>query len=231
MVPEYLDIPIFPLPNVTLFPKTVLPLHIFESRYREMAEACLNGDRLIGVPLLREGWQKDYFGEPPIHKIFGVGKVCEHERLDDGRFNLIVEGMYRVRLITEYPTEPYRTARTFVLQDQRLDDRRNETTEVREELFAACRELSKILPKYSSLIQGAWAIHPHPGIVVDSLASTLVLDAYDRQSILEESDPIRRMKLVNIQVRRILHEIEQGEIEAEAEIDPDPVQKELFEED
>ena len=70
MLPEYVDIPIFPLPNVTFFPQTVLPLHVFEPRYVEMVANCLRGDKLMGVALLREGWQKDYFGQPPIYKNF-----------------------------------------------------------------------------------------------------------------------------------------------------------------
>ena len=55
-------IPIFPLPNVVLFPNMLLPLHIFEPRYREMVEDALNGEGLIGMALLKEGWQNDYYG-------------------------------------------------------------------------------------------------------------------------------------------------------------------------
>ena len=135
MVPEYLDVSIFPLPNVTFFPKTMLPLHVFEPRYREMVSACLKGDRMLAVALLREGWQKDYFGRPPIHRTFGVGKVVDYEHLADGCYNIMVEGLYRVRLITEYETEPFRTGRVGVVQDGPVDHRREELRPLQQELM------------------------------------------------------------------------------------------------
>lgn len=212
MVPEYLDIPIFPLPNVTFFPRTILPLHIFEPRYREMAAACLRGDRLMGVALLRDGWQKDYFGHPPIHKTFGIGKIVEHDRLEDGRYNLHLEGLYRARLITEYPTEPFRTGRALVLQDGPLDSRRREVTSLSRELRAGCDTLCELVPEHAAPLQSVWGAHPHPALVVDQLAAMLVLDAYDRQSILEEIDPIRRMKLMLVQVNYIVHEVSRRKV-------------------
>lgn len=204
MIPDYLDIPIFPLPNVTLFPRMLLPLHIFELRYREMAASCLQGDKLIGVALLREGWQRDYFGRPPIHKTFGVGKIIDHETLKDGRFNLMVEGLYRVRLVEEHESEAFRVGRASVLRDRAIDHKRLEVGGVQKELFDACRALGKVIPKFRDPIQSAWASHPHPGVTADLLASCLVVDAYDRQSILEEADPLRRMKLTLIQIKSIL---------------------------
>ena len=214
MIPEYLDIPLFPLPNVTLFPKTPLPLHIFEPRYRTMIDSCLGGDRMLGIALLREGWQKDYFGRPPIHKTLGVGKIIDHEQFDDGRYNILVEGLYRVRLITEYPTESFRTARVSVLQDAPIDDRQAEVAADRKDLHDACQMLCELVPEYRESIQGAWAAHIHPGVTSDLLATTLVVDAYDRQSILEVTDPLRRLKLVLVQVKLILHQRFAAEIRA-----------------
>jgi hypothetical protein len=212
MVPEYLDIPIFPLPNVTFFPRTVLPLHVFEPRYREMAAACLRGDRLLGVALLRDGWQKDYFGQPPIHKTFGVGKIVEHDRLEDGRYNLQVEGLYRVRLITEYPTDPFRTGRAMVLQDGPIDARRREVGALSRELRRGSDRLCRLMPEVAASLQAVWGANPHPAMIVDQLATMLVLDAYDRQCILEEIDPIRRMKLMLVQVNRIGHEVSRRKV-------------------
>lgn len=225
MVPEYLDIPIFPLPNVTFFPRTLLPLHIFEPRYREMTAACLRGDRLLGVALLREGWQKDYFGQPPVHKVFGVGKIVDHDRLEDGRYNIQIEGLYRVRLIAEYPTQPFRTGRVLVMQDAPLDGRRDQVGALRKELRRASQTLGELMPDYAPPIQAAWNAHPHPAVAVDQLAAMLVLDAYDRQSILEEPDPVRRMKLMLVQVNRLLDDLSKRKIQ-------DPLfEEEVFGED
>jgi hypothetical protein len=220
MIPEYLDVPIFPLPNVTFFPNTVLPLHVFEPRYREMIQTCMRGDRHLGVALLREGWQKDYFGNPPIHKTFGIGKIVDCEPLDDGCFDIIVEGLYRARLVVEHPTTPFRTGRVNVLQDGPIDHRRKEVEPIHKELIGVSAKIADALPDFSESIQSALAGHPHPSVAADVLASTLVVDAYDRQSILEEPNPIRRLKLVLVQLRRIL-----------AQATSDHVEEEVFEED
>lgn len=213
MIPEYLDVPIFPLPNATLFPNTVLPLHIFEPRYRQMTANCLRGDRMMAIALLNEGWQKDYFGRPPIHKTFGVGKIVDHELLDDGRYNIVLEGAYRAKLVEEYPHEPYRVGHVMVLQDRRIDDRRAEVVQLQKEIFEDCRRVMTLLPETRESIQSAWSSHPHPAVIADMLASSLVADPYDRQSILTESDPVRRLGLTLIQVRRILHHQAQKEIQ------------------
>ena len=214
MVPEYLDIPIFPLPNVTFFPRTLLPLHVFEPRYLKMIESALNGDRLLGVGLLRDGWEVDYFGNPPIFKAFGVGKIIEYDRLENGRYNIVVEGLYRVRLVTEHASSPFRTGRVSVMQDGPIDHLRQDVAAIQKELLASCRQLGDLLPESSESVQHAWA-HPHPAVTADLLASSLVVDAYDRQCILEEPDPLRRMKLVLVQIRRVVYQLSQEKIEEE----------------
>ncbi len=209
MIPDFLDLPIFPLPNATLFPKSLLPLHIFEPRYRNMIARSLQGDRMIGIALLREGWQKDYFGRPPIHKTFGVGKIVDHERLNDGRYNIVLEGFYRVRLVEEYASEPFRVGRVAVLRDAPIDHLRSEISAIQRELSDSCRQLGRLLPSLREPLQGAWSAHPHPAVTADLLAALVAVDAYDRQSLIEELNPLRRLKLVLVQVRRILAQLEE----------------------
>lgn len=207
MLPEYIDIPIFPLPNVTFFPQTMLPLHVFESRYRLMTGNCLAGDKLLGVTLLKEGWHKDYFGRPPICKTFSVGKIIDAEKLDDGRFNVLLEGLFRVRLIEEYPTKPYRTARVRVLQEPPIDLQRATVAGLMKDIRTLAGHLTRLLPQTKEAIQSALASHPHPLVVAGQLASALVLDAYDRQSILEQDDPVRRLNLILIQLRNLVQQL------------------------
>ena len=215
MIPEYLDVSIFPLPNVTLFPKTLLPLHIFEPRYREMIGSSLNGDRLLGVALLREGWQKDYFANPPIHKTFGIGKIIDYEQYDNGCYDIVVEGLYRARLVTEHATDPFRTGRVSILQDAPIDHIQSKIAAIRKEIRDAASDLVEVLPEYEETFQGIWAAHPHPAVTADLIASSLVVDSYDRQSILEEPEVDRRLKLVLVQMRRILFQLAQKEVEEE----------------
>jgi Lon protease-like protein len=206
--PEYLDVAILPLPNVTFFEGTRLPLHVFEDRYREMVANVLAGDRLIGVALLREGWQRDYFGTPPIHKTFGVGKVVDFEQFGDGRYRLVLEGRYRARLTQEFPTRPFRSGRVQVLQDPPIDGHRALVGSLMKELRDLAARMAVFLPALRETIQAAWAAHPHPLVVTGHLAQALVVDAYDRQSILEQDDPIRRFRLLAVQMRAIVAQIE-----------------------
>jgi uncharacterized protein len=207
MLPDYVDIPIFPLPNVTFFPQTFLPLHVFEPRYRKLTKNALGGDRLIAVALLREGWQRDYFGRPPICKTFGVGKIVDHEQKADGCYNLMVEGLMRVRLVEEYPTRPYRTGRAHVLQDPPIDGRHREVAEMMKDMRQLCGYLSERLPQLREMIAQSLAASPHPLIIVNHLANSLVIDAYDRQSILEQDDPMRRLQLLLVQLRNIAYQL------------------------
>ena len=102
---------LFPLPEVVLLPGTVLPLHIFEPRYRRMVADALEGDRTIGMAMLKPGWEEE--GESPrIHSVGGAGEIVESEKLPDGRYNILLEGRFRYRILEEEeaPT-PYRVAR------------------------------------------------------------------------------------------------------------------------
>lgn len=101
-------LPLFPLPNVVLFPNVFLPLHIFEPRYREMVADSLESDRMIGMVLLKPGWEHDYEGRPPVYPVGCSGVVTHVERLDDGRYNVVLRGVDRFRVINEDQERSYR---------------------------------------------------------------------------------------------------------------------------
>jgi Lon protease-like protein len=103
-------IPMFPLPNVVLFPKTYLPLHIFESRYRAMvSDAAMNG-QCIGMALLKDGWETDYYGHPPVFAMGCVGRLVSVQPLADGRSNILVQGLERFAIEREWNDKVYREA-------------------------------------------------------------------------------------------------------------------------
>jgi len=103
-------IPLFPLPGVVLFPGTLLPLHIFEPRYRALVAHALESDRLIGMAMISGDIPEEILGLPPIHALGGAGTIVEHERLADGRYNIILEGTFRFRILREEGSRPFRTA-------------------------------------------------------------------------------------------------------------------------
>jgi len=121
-------IPIFPLPGVVLFPGTLLPLHIFEPRYREMVSRALAGERVIGMAML-DGSRSDE-DPPPVLPVGGAGRIVEQEELEDGRFNIILEGIYRYRIVREEPSAPFRAAIVEIVPTEPFPDPAREKSAV-----------------------------------------------------------------------------------------------------
>src|SRR5688500_15282736 len=136
-------IPIFPLPNVVLFPNVFLPLHIFEPRYRVMVKDALASDRIIGMVLLRPGYEAEYAGRPPVYPVGCAGLITHSESLHDGRFNIVLRGLEKFRVTGEEPGRPYRVAHVEPLAETVTDQDRVLVHEHRhrlEELLAAAVE-------------------------------------------------------------------------------------------
>jgi len=98
-------IPIFPLPETVFLPHVALPLHLFEPRSRQMGEDAWKGDGLLVVVLLKPGWKRDYEGTPPVHDMATLGRLVEHDRLEDGRLNIVLRGVERVRILEPEASE------------------------------------------------------------------------------------------------------------------------------
>ena len=101
-------IPIFPLANVVLFPGVSLPLHIFEPRYRAMVSDALAGHQIIGMVLLKPGFEADYYGQPPVYELGCAGRITVAQKLEDGRLNIVLNGIQRFRIVEERPHRLYR---------------------------------------------------------------------------------------------------------------------------
>ena len=136
--------PLFPLPNVVLFPHALLPLQIFEPRYRRMTADALEGERLIAMSLMHSGWEKlPSNAVPPIHQTVGLGKIIAHEKLDDGRYYLVLRGIARATMISENSVDlPYRIGKLEICDDILIEpalfnrqDRIEELTSLFTQLF------------------------------------------------------------------------------------------------
>lgn len=190
------NVPVFPLPHVVLFPEARLPLHVFEPRYRRMLSDCLaGGGTMVVAQLDRTGTR--------MAGVAGVGVVVEHQRLPDGRSNIVVAGAARVRLdevlLEEPPRYPYKRARTSRLEsvDARVDDTERTALLFAASMFAA--EVKKHDPSFAFQLPGGGAVPP-AGILADLCAFQLVVDAGVRQAILEELDPRVRVRMVTEQL-------------------------------
>ena len=175
-------LPLFPLPNVVLFPNVFLPLHIFEPRYREMVADALTSDRLIGMVLLRPGWERDYEGRPPVYPIGCSGVITHVERLSDGRYNIVLRGLERFRILGEDAGRAYRRAIVEPLAEAQVeaDDRR---------AIRVCRsKLDSILAPTAEKT-GSDARMPaamSDEDLINALAQYLDLEPLEKQALLEE---------------------------------------------
>lgn len=115
-------VPLFPLPNAVLFPRVVLPLRVFELRYRTMVRDALSGDRMIVMALLRPGWEADYYGNPEFYSLGCLGRFEQVEWLDDDCYNLRLRGMSRVRVGRIAQEYPYRAARVQVIPEAPMSE-------------------------------------------------------------------------------------------------------------
>jgi Lon protease-like protein len=103
-------IPLFPLPNLVFFPKTYLPLHIFEPRYREMVRDAEKEGQIIGMVLLKEGWEERYYDSPEICSEGCAGKLMSLQPLEEGRFNIVLKGVFRFSVKDQFFDKTYREA-------------------------------------------------------------------------------------------------------------------------
>ena len=173
-------LPLFPLPNVVLFPNVFLPLHIFEPRYREMVADAAANDRLIGMVLLRPGWERDYEGRPPIYPIGCSGVMTHVERLPDGRYNLVLRGLERYRILEENHDRSYRLASIEPLHERALS---------RDDRDAVRSHRTKLETMLAPAIIGGDAKIPaamSDEDLVNALAQYLDLEPLEKQALLEQ---------------------------------------------
>jgi uncharacterized protein len=189
--------PLFPLPNVVLFPHGLLPLHIFEPRYRQMTADALEGEQLIAMSLLRPGWEHwQGHQPPPIHTMVGLGQIIAHERIDDGRYMLVLRGLARAKVIREEDVElPYRIGRLELCRDKvptKCDfDRRSRADEI-VSLFC------QLFPgqKFQQLVHQAMSVDLPLSAVCDTIASSIPMASELSQQFLEELNPDLRSQML-----------------------------------
>jgi Lon protease-like protein len=180
-------LPIFPLPGSVLFPNVFLPLHIFEPRYREMVADALNGDRLIGMVLLRPGWERDYDGQPPVYAVGCSGVITHVERLADGRYNIVLRGLDRFRIVSEDRTRCYRRALVETLLEPRVGaDERTAIRTLRSRLE------SLIAPSEGTGTDVRTTAAMGDEDLVNALGQYLDLDPVEKQALLEQDGVVRR---------------------------------------
>jgi Lon protease-like protein len=188
-------LPLFPLPDVVLFPGTFLPLHIFEPRYRAMVADVLCGERCIGMAL----WRRDQ--TPDIPSIVGLGRIVHHQPLADGRSNIVLQGVVRARIEEEIDGKSYRQARVKILKG----DSPPGFLPVVEELRAECQGFFAVLMDRwlagasRRALEQMLASARDLGALTDLLCGMVELSTEERQGLLEELDAVKRARrLLNL---------------------------------
>ena len=181
-------IPIFPLPNVVLFPNVFLPLHIFEPRYRQMVDDALSGDRIIGMVLLRPGWERDYDGKPPVYPLGTAGVITHAERLPDGRFNIVLRGMEKFRITGEDSDKTYRVAQVEPMPEPAADGFREEMRGERRRLESLLVQQPEGAPE-----QRVPTSMPDEDLV-NALAQYLEFEPVEKQALLERDGILDRCR-------------------------------------
>jgi Lon protease-like protein len=194
---------LFPLPNVVLFPSQSLSLHVFEPRYRRLVSDVLEHGQVLAVPRLKPGFDAGYYGAPPLFEVCGAGRITEYARLPDGRYNIVVQGLGRVRLLEELRSEPYRVARAEVVLDSPPRDATSTET-ARTELLKLLRKAVPHLPGPARDLEQRLRGVSDTGESADILAGTLIEDTDERQAVLEELDPYRRITWLIAHVHGLL---------------------------
>lgn len=195
-------VPLFPLPNVVLFPRTVLPLHIFEFRYRQMTADAVAGDRLVALSLLKPGWEKDYHARPAIEPVVCVGRILNWEKLADGKYNFLLQGVARARIEHEFCDRTYRYARLSRLEETDVMEIDLQPDRERLSSLVSCGSVAgvQLFRQFRQFIHS-----PLPTRVVADLAAFHLIEHIAlKQQLLAETDVRKRVRQVVAAVEAVI---------------------------
>ncbi len=185
-------VPLFPLSSVVFFPNTLLPLHIFEPRYKEMINNSLDSEKIIGMALLKPGWESDYYGNPEVYDVIGMGRIVSSEVLEDGKINIVLYGLKRAKILEIVEDLPYRMARVSIMDN--VYSSSNET-------FRS--EIEELVQKWNLYLdekQKSHRINVNTKLplenLTDALASMIFPNVFDKQVLLEEMDVQKRAEFI-----------------------------------
>ncbi len=190
------EIPIFPLSNVVLFPRLQAPLHLFEPRYRQMAELSLAAEGQIGMVVVPPEHVDEMEGDPPVYPIGCAGVISQSQRLPDGRFNIVLAGMQRFRIVRELEPEGgrlYRVAEVELLDDPFPPESGDRVTTLRTRIVELVRTLvGRNDPERADQITPDLFDGVDDVTFVNSLCNAFSFDPPEKQGLLEaESIPTR----------------------------------------
>ncbi|MEZ4460468.1 MAG: LON peptidase substrate-binding domain-containing protein [bacterium] len=197
------EIPMFPLPQIVFFPHTILPLHIFEPRYRQMIRDMRDQGLPIVMGNVKPGQVVDAQGRPEVFPVAGVGFMTKCEELPDGRFLVELDGLARVEILEEHDTQKlYRLVKVALRPDE--DDDPTQAQERLETLQVLVMSLGQQNERVGGYLQQLLRKAPTPSAAADSIAAAIVSDPSVRQSLLEETSVLKRLDVVVSRMAELL---------------------------
>ena len=191
-------VPLFPLPSIVFYPNTLLPLHIFESRYRQMITRALEGDSQIGMVLLRPGWENDYYGHPAIVSIGCMGKIEKHSKLPEGKYNILLCGLHRFRILREVRGKVYRRAQVELLQEINDCDLSSKTSPIKNHVIEHLKQYLGNIPEGKKVGQDLnLETCTTLASLIDRIAYSFDLSIEEKQVFLEEQDVAKRADILH----------------------------------
>jgi Lon protease-like protein len=193
------EVPIMVLPNAVLFPHSLLPLHIFENRYRQMLSHCLTGERMFSVALAKTGIREPK-GVEDLRSVAGVGLIRACVGNENGTSNLVLQGLARVRILDWTQEEPFRIAEIELIES-RIGNA-VEADALGEKVKELCVRIQQLgLPLPPNLLEQMHQIDS-PEILADVVGAAFVSELAPRQQLLESPDVSERLRLL-IQILRV----------------------------
>jgi Lon protease-like protein len=207
------ELALFPLSNVVLFPGLKVPLHIFEPRYRQMMQDVLAADRLIGMAVVRPEHQDEMPGDPPLYPIGCCGEISEFQQRPDGRYDLVLHGLWRFRIVSEDPREGerlYRIGRVEPLEDAFPDSLRERVARLRANVVENVAFLARQAAADGARFDPKLFEGVDDATFVNVLANAIAFPVEEKQALLEaDGIPERYARLASaLSFRRV--ELEQG---------------------
>lgn len=186
-------VPVFPLPGVVLFPGVLLPLHVFELRYRVLVREALSGERLIALALLLPGWERDYQGSPEFHPLGCLARIDEVAWLPDDCYHLRLLGLSRVWLGRPVREFPFRAVRSRLSPQEPFSEDDALIQLERRALIAAATRLAHLAEaagEQPSPIDEALGFEP----LVNTLCMGLATDPGEKLALLTMDSVLERAR-------------------------------------
>jgi Lon protease-like protein len=198
-LPENFDnvVRLFPLPNLVLFPGVIQALHIFESRYRDLMVDALASDGLITMALIEPNWKSQFLDEPSLFSTVCIGKIVTHARLDDGRYNLLLMGAHRAKIVRELDRDTaYRVAEVELCQEHPVGSP-GQAGRLKEQVIQRFRNLAARRPQLDEESLEELLREDLPlGQLVDLISYSSGMSPVDQQNVLAETDICQRVEVM-----------------------------------